>query len=58
MGRRWVPGLPNLAKVVRTVDSSTAMINYLRTLPADEVPPDSLQYVLDQGQCPPVGACL
>ncbi len=39
LGRRWVPGLPNLAKVVRTVDSSTAMINYLRTLPADEVPP-------------------
>ena len=34
---RWVPGLPRLDKVARTVDSGTAMINYLRTLPADEV---------------------
>ena len=33
---RWVPGLPGLDKVARTVDSPTAMINYLRTLPADE----------------------
>ncbi|KAK9834881.1 hypothetical protein WJX81_006129 [Elliptochloris bilobata] len=33
----WVPGLPGLAKVARTVDSGTAMLNYLRTLPADEV---------------------
>ena len=36
---RWVPGLPGLDKVARTVDSPTAMINYLRTLPADEVRP-------------------
>ena len=34
---RWVPGLPGLDKVARTVDSPTAMINYLRTLPAEEV---------------------
>ena len=36
---RWVPGLPRLAEVARRVDSTVAMINYLRTLPADEVPP-------------------
>ena len=39
IGGRWVPGLPGLDKVARTVDSPTAMINYLRTLPADEVRP-------------------
>ncbi len=38
-GGRWVPGLPHLAEVARRVDSTVAMINYLRTLPADEVLP-------------------